>query len=318
MVRAAASAAWKDEVEVGSKRVAVVINPISGTGGRKGVARARAELAGSALAGRGLEVEVFVTERPGHARELAAAAIEEGVSTVIGWGGDGTVNEVGSAAAFRNVTFGIIPSGSGNGLARELRIPFDPVRAIDVALGGRECVIDAGELDGRLFFNIAGIGLDARVAHRFAARAPARRGFSRYLAVTARELLVYRPDRHTVYADGATLRTRALLIAIANARQYGNGAIIAPEARLTDGRLDVVVVAARSTLAALVQVPRVFTGKMARVPDVAMRAAVDIQVTSEGPVVYHLDGEPYVGGARLTARPRPGALRVAVPPGTQI
>lgn len=295
-----------------SKRVAVIVNPISGGGG-KGVARARAELAASAVAGRGLEVEVFVTERPGHARELAAAAIDEGVSTVIAWGGDGTVNEVGSVAAFRNVTFGIIPSGSGNGLARELRIPFDPVRAIDVALGGRECWIDAGELDGRLFFNIAGIGLDARVAHRFAAKTRPRRGFGGYVTTTTRELFRFRPDRHTVFADGATLRTRALLIAIANARQYGNGAIIAPEARLTDGLLDVVVVAARSPLAALVQVPRLFMGQIARVPDVAMRAAADIQVTSAGPVVYHLDGEPYVGGVRLAARPRPGALRVAVP-----
>lgn len=296
-----------------TKRVAVIINPISGTGGKKGLARVRAELAASAVASRGLEVEVFVTERPGHARELAAAAIEEGVSTVIAWGGDGTVNEVGSAAAFHDVTFGIIPSGSGNGLARELRIPFDPVRAIEVALSGRECVIDAGELDGRLFFNVAGIGLDARVAHRFAARSPFRRGFRRYVTAAVGELIRYRPDRHTVYADGATLRTRALLIAIANARQYGNGAIIAPHASLTDGRLDVVVVAARSTIAALAQAPRLFMGQIARVPDVAMRAAVDIQVTSAGPVVYHLDGEPYVGGARIDARPRPGALRVAIP-----
>ncbi|MBI3048710.1 MAG: diacylglycerol kinase family lipid kinase [Acidobacteria bacterium] len=296
-----------------AKRVAVIINPISGTGGRKGAARERAELAGSVIAGRGLEVEVFVTERPGHARELAAAAVDEGASTVIAWGGDGTVNEVGSSLAFRNVTLGIVPSGSGNGLARELRIPFDPVRAIDVALGGRECWIDAGELDGRLFFNIAGIGLDARVAHRFASARRVRRGFVRYLAVTARELFTYRPDYHTVFADGAALRTRALLVAIANARQYGNGAIIAPAARLTDGRLDVVVVAARSPLAALVQVPRVFLGQMARVPEVAMRAAVDIRVTSAAPVMYHLDGEPYVGGVLLAARPRPGALRVAVP-----
>jgi YegS/Rv2252/BmrU family lipid kinase len=296
---------------IASKRVAVIINPISGTGGRKGVARARAELAASTIAGRGLEVEVFVTERPGHARELAGAAIEKGNSRVIAWGGDGTVNEVGSAAAFRNVTLGIIPSGSGNGLARELRIPFDPVRAIDVAVGGRECQIDAGEFDGRLFFNIAGIGLDARVAHHFAG--DTRRGFTRYLILTARELLRYRPDLHTVFADGATLRTHALLIAVANARQYGNGAIIAPEARLADGRLDVVVVAARSPLATLVQVPRLFMGRIARVPDVAMRAAVDIQVTSAGPVMYHVDGEPYVGGVRLDARPRPGALRVAIP-----
>jgi diacylglycerol kinase (ATP) len=300
-----------------STRVAVIINPISGTRGRTGVVRARAELAASAIAARGLEVEVFVTERPGHARELAATAIGKGISTVIAWGGDGTVNEVGSVAAFRNVTLGIIPSGSGNGLARELRIPVDPVRAIDVALGGCEWPIDAGELDGRLFFNVAGIGLDARVAHYFAARATARRGFTRYLILTARELLRYRPDCHTVFADGATLRTRALLIVIANARQYGNGAIIAPEARLADGRLDVVVVAARSPLATLAQIPRLFTGRIARVPNVAMRAAVDIQVTSAGPVMYHLDGEPYVGGARLDARPRPGALRVAIPADVQ-
>lgn len=291
-------------------RVAVIINPISGAG-RGGAARARAELAASAIGGHGFDVEVFVTERPGHAHQLAAAAIDAGVSTVIAWGGDGTVNEVGSAAAFRDVTLGIIPSGSGNGLARELRIPFDPVRAIDVALGGRECRIDAGELDGKLFFNIAGIGLDAWVAHRFAGRA--RRGFARYLVLTARGLLRYRPDPQTVTADGATLRTRALLIAIANARQYGNGAIIAPEARLADGRLDVVVVAARSLPATLVQIPRLFTGRIALVPDVAMRAAVDIQVTSTGPVMYHVDGEPYVGGPRLDARPRPGALRVAHP-----
>lgn len=280
------------------------------------MARARAEHAASAIAGRGLEAEVFVTERPGHARELTAAAIAKDVSTVIAWGGDGTVNEVGSAVAFRNVTLGIIPSGSGNGLARELRIPFDPVRAIDVALGGRECRIDAGEFDGRLFFNIAGIGLDARVAHHFAGRR--RRGFTRYLILTAAELLRYQPDLHTVLADGATLRTRALLIAIANARQYGNGAIIAPQARLADGRLDVVVVAARSPLATLVQIPRLFMGRIAQVPDVAMRAAVDIQVTSAGPVMYHLDGEPCVGGARLAARPRPGALRVAMPGDMQL
>jgi YegS/Rv2252/BmrU family lipid kinase len=294
-------------------RVAVIINPISGTGRRKGVARDRAELAASAVARRGLEVEVFVTERRGHARELAAAAIDDGASTVIAWGGDGTVNEVGGAAAFRDVTLGIIPSGSGNGLARELRIPFDPVRAIDVALSGRECSIDAGELDGRLFFNIAGIGLDARVAHRFAADARARRGFGRYIALTTRELLWYRPVRQTVFADGATLRTRALLIAIANARQYGNGAVIAPDARLTDGRLDVVVVAARPALSVLAQAPRMFMGQIARVPDVAMRAACDIQVTSAGPVVYHVDGEPFGGGERLSARPRPAALRIAIP-----
>jgi diacylglycerol kinase (ATP) len=296
-----------------STRVAVIINPISGTGGRLHVARDRAELAASLIAGRGCESQIFITERPGHGRELASAALAQGASLVLAWGGDGTVNEVGSALAFRDASMAIVPSGSGNGLARELRIPFDPVSAIDVALRGRERRIDAGELDGRLFFNVAGIGLDARVAHRFAADGLVHRGFRRYATITVRELFTYKPDYHTIVTDGRTLHARTLLIAIANARQYGNGALIAPEARLDDGRLDVVVVLARSPLAALVQVPRVFSGRIATVPGVTMSSAVDIQVTSGQPVLYHVDGEPYTGAAVVAARPWPAALRVIVP-----
>jgi diacylglycerol kinase (ATP) len=300
-----------------STRVAVIINPISGTGGRLHVARDRAELAAALIAGRGCESQIFITERPGHGRELASAALAQGASLVLAWGGDGTVNEVGSALAFRDASLAIVPSGSGNGLARELRIPFDPVSAIDVALRGRERRIDAGELDGRLFFNVAGIGLDARIAHRFAADGLVHRGFRRYATITVRELFTYKPDYHTIVTDGRTLHARTLLIAIANARQYGNGALIAPEAQLDDGRLDVVVVAARSPLAALVQVPRMFSGRIAAVPGVTMSSAVDIQVTSGQPVLYHVDGEPYTGAAVVAARPWPGALRVVVPVGAR-
>jgi YegS/Rv2252/BmrU family lipid kinase len=277
------------------------------------VSRDRAELAASLVARQGFDGQVFITERPGHARDLAGAAVAQGASLVVAWGGDGTVNEVGSALAFRDATLGVVPGGSGNGLARELGIPFDPVRAIGVALRGRTQRIDAGELDGRLFFNVAGIGLDARVAHRFAANGTTHRGFRRYLTATARELFTYQPDYHTIVTDGRTLHVRALLIAIANARQYGNGALIAPQARLDDGRLDVVVVAARSLLATLVQVPRVFTGRIGAVPGVTTSTAVDVQVTSGQPVLYHVDGEPFVGSAVIAARPWPAALRVAVP-----
>ena len=246
--------------------MAVIINPISGTGGHVDIARARAEHAAALLDARGLEPEIFMTERPGHARELAASALARGVSLVLAWGGDGTVNEVASALAFRDAAIAIIPSGSGNGLARELGIPLDPAGAFAVAFEGRELVMDAGELDGHLFFNIAGIGLDARVAHEFSAGGLLRRGFARYLEITARELFTYTPDEHTIVADGDSLRERALLIAIANARQYGNGAIVAPEARVDDGKLDVVVIAHRSPLRALVQVPRIFRGEIARRP----------------------------------------------------
>jgi diacylglycerol kinase (ATP) len=291
--------------------IAVIINPISGTGGRVDAARRRAEMAVDLAAARGRRAEVFVTERAGHARELAAGALARGVSLVVAWGGDGTVNEVASTLAFRDAALAVIPSGSGNGLARELGIPFEPPSAFAVAFGGRVRTIDCGELDGRLFFNIAGCGLDALVAHRFAGRA--RRGFLRYLEVSAREIGRYRPDDHTILADGQCLRGRALLVAIANARQYGNGALIAPDARLDDGRLDLVIVAHRSWWQTLRHVPKLFSGRIAHVPGVTMVPATEIRLTWPGPVLYHVDGEPFTGGAVLTARAHRAALKVHVP-----
>jgi diacylglycerol kinase (ATP) len=295
------------------RRVAVIINPISGTGGRLDVARVRAEQAASLLEARGIEPEVFLTERPGHARELAEAALAHGVTMVLSWGGDGTMNEVASVLAYRDVALAIIPSGSGNGLARELGIPLNPEGAFAVAFDGADFVMDAGELDGHLFFNIAGLGLDARVAHEFAAGGLGRRGFLRYAEITARELFTYVPDEHTIVADGEPQRVRALLIALANARQYGNGAIIAPDSRLDDGKLDVVVVAHRSPLRSLLHVPRIFMGQVARVPGVTMRTAAAVEITSARPVLYHVDGEPFVGGAVVLAKARAKALRIRVP-----
>jgi len=166
-----------------------------------------------------------VTERPGHARELAAAARRRGVMTFVAWGGDGTVNEVGSALVGSDAALAIVPSGSGNGLARELNLPLDPAAAFDVALDGRSRLIDAGELDGRLFFNIAGLGLDACIAHRFAESGLERRGFLRYLELAAREVTSFTPIDYELTTDGRQQRVRPLLIALANGRQYGNGAL---------------------------------------------------------------------------------------------
>ena len=277
------------------------------------MARERAERAAALIAARGLDAEIFMTARPGHARELATAALDRGVTTVVAWGGDGTVNEVASVLAFRNATLAIVPSGSGNGLARELMIPRDPAHAFETALSGRDCLIDAGELDQHLFFNIAGIGLDARVAHRFAADGLVRRGFLRYVEIAMQELFTFQPQPHTIVTDGATMRADAMIIAIANARQYGNGALIAPQARLNDGRLDVVVVERRSPLAVMLQAPRLFMGQIAKVRGVTQLHAREIELTTAGPMVYHVDGEPFVGGASITARSRPDALRVMVP-----
>lgn len=293
--------------------VSIIINPISGTGGRSEVARRRAEMAAAILRGRGIDGDVRLTEHPRHACDLARAAVAAGASLVVAWGGDGTVNEVAATLVFGGVPLGIVPAGSGNGLARALGLPLEPKAALVAALDGRDRVIDAGEIDGHLFFNLAGIGLDATVAHGFAATGLERRGFFRYLQVGARELFQYEADEYTVVVDGTTVaHRRALFVTVANGTEYGNRAVIAPHARLDDGRLDVVIVGDRSPVATLLAAPLVFAGQAARVPGVTMTTGVDVEIASARPSVYHVDGEPHVGGAVLKARVHPRALRVRV------
>ncbi len=292
--------------------VTVIVNPISGTGGRLGAAGRRAEHAAALLMAYGVTPEVLVTERAGHARELAAAARARGARTVFAWGGDGTVNEVASALAFTDTVVGIIPAGSGNGLARELRIPRDPARAVAAAVAGRQRVIDAGELGGHLFFNVAGYGLDARVAQRFS-DAAGTRGLTRYLRVAAHELRASQACECTVSVDSVATPTQALLVAIANSRQWGNGALVAPSARIDDGLLDVVVIGYRPAWVALALAPLLFTGHLARAPRVTMMQATDVEISATGQMLYHVDGEPHTADRRLVGRVRPGALRVLCP-----
>jgi len=295
-----------------SATVAVIINPISGAGRRPDVARQRAELATAFLHSRGVDGEVFVTERGGHARELAHAAIGRGVSLCIAWGGDGTVNEIASALAFTKTSLGIIPSGSGNGLSREMGIPFEPRAAFEMALGSHERVIDAGEIEGRFFFNLAGVGLDARIAHQFAATGLVRRGFVRYLEIASSEIFKRATHEYEITINGQLRRSHVLLVAIANGRQYGNGALIAPAARIDDGQLDVVVIDDRSPWAIIRHAPKLFGGRLADVPGVTMSPAATAEITAKEPLIFHVDGEPCQGGSTVSARIRPAALRVRV------
>jgi len=292
------------------ERVAVIINPISGLGARPDTARRRAEQAAAFAETHGVAADIFVTERRGHARELAQSAMARGVRIVMAWGGDGTVNEVASALAFHDTALGVVPSGSGNGLARELSLPFDARAAFAQALTTRRRRIDAGELGGHLFFNVAGVGLDAEVAHRFAEHGLARRGLAQYVSLSARALLNYQPQRAALTVDAVTREVYPLLVAFANARQYGNGALIAPSARVDDGKLDVVVVDYRPLLGVLRRVPALFSGRLASVPGVTMQAALLARIAMPGAIRYHIDGEPCVGEGALVAAARPSALVV--------
>jgi diacylglycerol kinase (ATP) len=200
------------------------------------------------LARQQADGQVMLTAGPGHAKTLASEAVTAGADLVVAWGGDGTFNEVASALMHSRAALGIVPMGSGNGLAREIRVPADHEAALLAALIGTERTIDAGELNGRVFFNSAGVGFDAHVAAAFASSARHARGFVSYASITLRGLFRHESGEYVISAEGQPSRTcRALLISVANTRQWGSGARIAlaaltlnrprhPPVRRTEGR----------------------------------------------------------------------------------
>lgn len=257
---------------------------------------------------------MFVTERGGHARELAKAAVARGVRLVMAWGGDGTINEVASTLAFGEVPLGIVPAGSGNGLARQLGISTTPSEAIRRAISAEPRRIDVGEIEDRMFVNLAGIGFDAFIASQFN-EIGGRRGLSNYARLSARALLSYVAENYTITPDagaGPACRVRAVIVTIANSPEFGNGAIIAPGARVDDGMLDLVVMEERSRLRTVTQLPRLFNGTVDRAPGCSIRKITRATIESDRPMTYHVDGEPVSGGTSLRVRVHPGALYVAV------
>jgi YegS/Rv2252/BmrU family lipid kinase len=291
--------------------VAIIINPISG-GARADTAPARAQLAIDAVERHGDRPEVFITERRGHARELAAAAVNRGVRLVLAWGGDGTINEVASVLAFGEVPLGIVPAGSGNGLATELHVSRRPEQAIAGALRAEPRLIDVGELDGKRFVNVAGIGFDAHVAALFNHPDNRRRGAGGYVKLAARSFFSYRPQEYIVDTNGKRVSVRALLVVVANGTEFGNRILIARGARVDDGLLDVVIVEERSRAASLCRVPWLLTRSIHRVPVWSSRRTSTVTIACDRPMTFHVDGEVVEGGTRLTARVHPGALSVCV------
>jgi diacylglycerol kinase (ATP) len=290
-----------------------VINPTAGVRNSLDRADRRAELAMDLLLAEGADPTVHMTERRGHARELALAAVDHGADIVAAWGGDGTVNEVATALAGTSTALAVVPSGSGNGLARMLEIPADPARAIERFLHGSDRRIDLGVIDGRVFVNVAGVGFDAHVAAAFAAMGRARRGLLKYGTIVARELWHYHSHSYEVglASDGplaAPGRRTVFLLSFANGSQWGNGAIIAPDARLDDGLLDAVCVEVDGPVAVVRALPHLFRGTIARVRGVSIEKVRSARIRSDVPLVYQADGEAFVGGTEIAVSIQPHAL----------
>ena len=292
-------------------KVAAIINPISGAGMDPAVAQRRVALVRAELHRRSLEASIALTERSGHARELAAAAVAQGVDRVLVWGGDGTVNEAGSVLVGTETALGLVRAGSGNGLAAALGVPRDPHAAVAAVLDGPTHAIDAGMFGSRAFFNVAGIGFDARVAAVFNQRARGSRGRWPYVSIAVREGCRYCAREYEVELDGNRRRLRAFLIVFANGREFGMGARIAPGALLDDGLLDATVVEERGVLRRFWDARHLAFGTTHLAPRVHAGPVRRAAVRGDAPIEFHVDGEPGVGGDSVEVTVLPGALRVA-------
>ena len=292
-------------------KVFAIINPFSGAGMDPTVAERRVALIRAELERRSLVGSIALTERSGHARELAELAVANGADVVIVWGGDGTVNEAGSALLGSKTALGLVRAGSGNGLAAALAVPRDAPAAITSILEGPVHSIDAGMLATRPFFNIAGIGFDARVAALFNERARGSRGRWPYVSIGVREGYRYRGREYEIELDDERQRLRAFLMVFANGQEFGMGARISPGALLDDGLLDATIVEERGVVARFWHARHLAFGTTDRAPRVQVRPVRRALIRTDAPVEFHVDGEPGVVESPVEIKVIPGALRVA-------
>ncbi len=284
--------------------VLAIINPLSGT-----TSAAQKQVLQDAFLRRadaiGFSPDLVVTTHPGHATELAAHAVEQGVNRVLAIGGDGTINETAQALRRSATALGIVPIGSGNGLARHLGIPLNPMKAIERALTGRPVVIDSGEINEHPFFCTAGLGFEAFVAHAFA-RQPVR-GLPTYVRTAFRAFWAYKPQRFLLDGQERDLFS----MTFANAGQFGNNAWMAPQANIADGKLEQCEIRPFPATAVGMLTWQLFNKRLNQSAYWRGHSITNAIVETDGPLLIHADGEPLtLPTGRAEVRVLPGSLLV--------
>ncbi len=293
------------------KEIVFIVNPISGTHSKEFILHQIEKRLDHSL----YNYTIRKTEYAGHAIEIARQAAEEKKDIVVAIGGDGTINEIGRSLIHTDTAMGIIPCGSGNGLARHLHIPLEARGAIDVLNQGYIKTIDYGTIDSRPFFCTCGVGFDAFVSLKFADSG--KRGLLTYLENTLHESLTYRPETYEIENSSGTVRYKAFLIACANASQYGNNAYIAPQASLTDGMMDITILEPFTVLdvpALSFQLFNKTIDQNSRIKTLKEKK-ITIHRTKEG--VFHFDGDPAMGGKDLEVEVISKGLKVIAPQKTK-
>lgn len=257
--------------------------------------------------------KVRYTEYAGHAEEIAREAAEAGVDIVVAVGGDGTVNEVARSLIHTNTALGIIPCGSGNGLARHLQLPIDPEGAIKMINEGCIKPLDYGTMNNLPFFCTCGMGFDAFISMKFANSG--KRGLISYIENTLRETLTYKPNTYTLTFDDQEIEQQAFVIACANASQYGNNAFIAPAATMSDGLMDIIVLEPFTAIEAPQLALQLFNGTLTTNSRVKTFKAKKVRISRKGDDPVHVDGDPLMTGKDIEVEIHAKGIKIVVNPG---
>lgn len=290
------------------KEVLFIINPISGTRHKQSIPEEIERWLDHTL----FDHEIKFTTHAGHASELTKEAAENGVDIVVAVGGDGTVNEVARSLVHTSTALGIIPCGSGNGLARHLQISQTPRGAIEILNQNVIHCLDYGKINGKPFFCTCGMGFDAFVSKKFADSG--KRGLLQYAKNTIGVGLTYQSEHYILEYNGQKEELDAFLIACANASQYGNNAYIAPTASMKDGLMDVIVMKPFPTIEGAYVLLQMFTKTLLNNNHVQLSQTKKLHVKRTQPGAVHIDGDPVMMGCDIDVELVPHSFNVVVNP----
>ena len=291
-----------------NKRIVFIMNPISGTSNKAGIPELIANTLDTSL----FDYEIKYTEHAGHAFELASEAKNEGADIVAAIGGDGTVNEVARAIVHSETALGIVPCGSGNGLARHLMLPMQLKKSIEIINHCEIHELDYGIINGHPFFCTCGMGFDAFVSMKFAEAG--KRGPITYAENILKEGLKYKPETYEIEDESGTMRYNAFLISCANASQYGNNAYIAPQASMSDGLMDVIIMEPFDVIEAPQISIDMFNKTLDKNSKIKTFRTKKLHIHRKEPGLIHYDGDPIMEGEDIEVEIKAKGIKIIVNP----
>ena len=288
------------------KTVVFIINPKAGTK-KKNISH----LIDNVFDNSKYEIIKLITEYAGHAQELAKTYSQKGVDIIVAVGGDGTINEVVNGIGLNETALGIVAFGSGNGLARHLKLPLNPLKALKTIEKGKSKICDLIDINGRYSINVSGIGFDANIAHKF--HTLSKRGLLTYLKITFKDFFKFKSEKFEIVFDNKTIKKDVFLLAIANSKQFGNNIEIAPQASINDGLIDIVIITPFPKLAIFSLLFYLFTKQLNRSSFVEVIKTKKITVLSANKeIISHIDGEATVIKSPLKASIKEKSFKIIV------